>query len=299
MARLYNGRLDSGDRIGNHASGERAIPWSTSSAWAWTCTAATAPRPPAARCRTPSATRACRSSRTSARAEADMLVDVTVGVPGAGHGRRRACPQRAAARRGDRARRWPGGLRAPTGDALLACAVDHGAGQYPDRAKSMSTSAMIDGGIGLKRPAAPRALGLGRGAQRALLRRRPGLRGRRRGIRARPSSASPAAPDDHQPGPLRAGGRGAAARARGPHVPLRLGGGRADGPRARAAPSWWRRAPLVGQSDHGVSLSLYAKDPGRARVRDLLDGAGRPARSHRALDLMGELSRRGIAVPTS
>ncbi len=43
---------------------------------------------------------------------------------------------------------------------------------------------------------------------------------------------------------------------------------------------------LVGSSDHGASLSLYAKDP---------DGLGTPAGT-RPLDLEGELARRGIAT---
>ena len=54
---------------------------------------------------------------------------------------------------------------------------------------------------------------------------------------------------------------------------------------------------LVGSSDHGVSLSLYAKDPDGLEfevfwtVQD-----GRPVGT-RALDLEGELARRGIPMP--
>jgi catechol-2,3-dioxygenase len=56
---------------------------------------------------------------------------------------------------------------------------------------------------------------------------------------------------------------------------------------------------LVGQSDHGVSLSLYAKDPDGLEFEIFWTvPAGRPVPT-RALDLMGELARRGIAVPTS
>lgn len=45
---------------------------------------------------------------------------------------------------------------------------------------------------------------------------------------------------------------------------------------------------LVGSSSHGVSLSLYAKDPD-----GVPDGVSAPTR---ALDLEGELARRGIAI---
>jgi catechol-2,3-dioxygenase len=53
---------------------------------------------------------------------------------------------------------------------------------------------------------------------------------------------------------------------------------------------------LVGQSDHGVSLSLYAKDPDGLEFEVFWTVPdGRPVRT-RALDLEGELARRGIAV---
>jgi catechol-2,3-dioxygenase len=56
---------------------------------------------------------------------------------------------------------------------------------------------------------------------------------------------------------------------------------------------------LVGQSDHGVSLSLYAKDPDGLEFEIFWTvPEGRPVPT-RALDLLGELTRRGIAVPTS
>lgn len=56
---------------------------------------------------------------------------------------------------------------------------------------------------------------------------------------------------------------------------------------------------LVGQSDHGVSLSLYAKDPDGLEFEVFWTvPGGRPVPT-RALDLMGELTRRGIPVPTS
>jgi catechol-2,3-dioxygenase len=53
---------------------------------------------------------------------------------------------------------------------------------------------------------------------------------------------------------------------------------------------------LVGESDHGVSLSLYAKDPDGLEFEVFWTvPEGTPVRT-RALDLEGELSRRGIAV---
>ena len=53
---------------------------------------------------------------------------------------------------------------------------------------------------------------------------------------------------------------------------------------------------LVGQSDHGVSLSLYAKDPDGLEFEVFWTvPGGQPVRT-RALDLEGEVARRGIAV---
>ena len=53
---------------------------------------------------------------------------------------------------------------------------------------------------------------------------------------------------------------------------------------------------LVGQSDHGVSLSLYAKDPDGLEFEVFWTVPdGKPVGT-RALDLEGELARRGIAV---
>ena len=54
---------------------------------------------------------------------------------------------------------------------------------------------------------------------------------------------------------------------------------------------------LVGSSNHGVSLSLYAKDPDGLEFEILWtvpDGRPTPTRE---LDLEGELARRGIAQP--
>ena len=54
---------------------------------------------------------------------------------------------------------------------------------------------------------------------------------------------------------------------------------------------------LVGQSDHGVSLSLYAKDPDGLEFEVFWTVPdGRPVRT-RELDLDAELARRGLTVP--
>jgi catechol-2,3-dioxygenase len=54
---------------------------------------------------------------------------------------------------------------------------------------------------------------------------------------------------------------------------------------------------LVGSSDHGVSLSLYAKDPDGLEFEVFWTVPdGRPVRT-RALDLEGELARRGLTAP--
>jgi catechol-2,3-dioxygenase len=53
---------------------------------------------------------------------------------------------------------------------------------------------------------------------------------------------------------------------------------------------------LVGSSDHGVSLSLYAKDPDGLEFEVFWTvPGGRPVRT-RPLDLDGELARRGVTA---
>ena len=65
---------------------------------------------------------------------------------------------------------------------------------------------------------------------------------------------------------------------------------------ARARQRLTEAGALVGSSDHGVSLSLYAKDPDGLEFEILWTVPdGRPART-RELDLDGELARRGITV---
>ena len=68
---------------------------------------------------------------------------------------------------------------------------------------------------------------------------------------------------------------------------------------ARARQRLIEERSLVGQSDHGVSLSLYAKDPDGLEFEIFWTvPEGRPVPT-RALDLLGELTRRGIAAPTA
>ena len=54
---------------------------------------------------------------------------------------------------------------------------------------------------------------------------------------------------------------------------------------------------LVGSSDHGVSLSLYAKDPDGLEFEVFWTVPGGRSVGTRALDLESELSRRGIPMP--
>ena len=53
---------------------------------------------------------------------------------------------------------------------------------------------------------------------------------------------------------------------------------------------------LVGSSDHGVSLSLYAKDPDGLEFEIFWTVPGGTSVGTRPLDLEGELHRRGIAI---
>ena len=53
---------------------------------------------------------------------------------------------------------------------------------------------------------------------------------------------------------------------------------------------------LVGSSDHGVSLSLYAKDPDGLEFEIFWTVPGGRPTPTRRLDLEGELARRGVAV---
>jgi len=53
---------------------------------------------------------------------------------------------------------------------------------------------------------------------------------------------------------------------------------------------------LVGSSDHGVSLSLYAKDPGGLEFEILWTVPGRTSVGTSPLDLEGELAQRGIPM---
>jgi hypothetical protein len=66
---------------------------------------------------------------------------------------------------------------------------------------------------------------------------------------------------------------------------------------ARARAKLIEVGSLVGQSDHGTSLSLYAKDPDGLEFELFWTVPdGRPAGT-RPLDLGRELSRRGLSAP--
>ena len=66
---------------------------------------------------------------------------------------------------------------------------------------------------------------------------------------------------------------------------------------ARARQRLVEAGSLVGSSDHGVSLSLYAKDPDGLEFEVFWTvPGGQPVRT-RELDLEGELGRRGIPMP--
>jgi catechol-2,3-dioxygenase len=54
---------------------------------------------------------------------------------------------------------------------------------------------------------------------------------------------------------------------------------------------------LVGSSDHGVSLSLYAKDPDGLELEVFWTVPGGKPVGTRPLQLEAELARRGVAVP--
>ncbi len=54
---------------------------------------------------------------------------------------------------------------------------------------------------------------------------------------------------------------------------------------------------LVGSSNHGVSLSLYAKDPDGLEFEIFWTVPGGTSSPTRELDLEGELARRGVSIP--
>jgi catechol-2,3-dioxygenase len=55
---------------------------------------------------------------------------------------------------------------------------------------------------------------------------------------------------------------------------------------------------LVGASDHGASLSLYAKDPDGLEFEIFWTVPGAESVGTRPLDLERELAKRGLAVPS-
>jgi catechol-2,3-dioxygenase len=66
---------------------------------------------------------------------------------------------------------------------------------------------------------------------------------------------------------------------------------------ARARQRLTEVGALVGSSNHGVSLSLYAKDPDGLEFEIFWTVPGGKATPTRALDLEGELARRGVTTP--
>ena len=65
---------------------------------------------------------------------------------------------------------------------------------------------------------------------------------------------------------------------------------------ARARRRLIEAGALVGSSDHGVSLSLYAKDPDGLEFEVFWTVPGGTSAGTRPLDLDGELARRGIPI---
>jgi len=65
---------------------------------------------------------------------------------------------------------------------------------------------------------------------------------------------------------------------------------------ARARHRLIEAGALVGSSNHGVSLSLYAKDPDGLEFEIFWTVPGGKSTPTRALDLEGELARRGVTA---
>jgi catechol-2,3-dioxygenase len=66
---------------------------------------------------------------------------------------------------------------------------------------------------------------------------------------------------------------------------------------ARARRRLREAGALVGESDHGASLSLYARDPDGLEFELFWTVPGAESIGTRPLDLEGELARRGLPVP--
>jgi catechol-2,3-dioxygenase len=66
---------------------------------------------------------------------------------------------------------------------------------------------------------------------------------------------------------------------------------------ARARQRLLEARALVGSSDHGVSLSLYAKDPDGLEFEIFWTVPGGGPAGSRPLDLDAELARRGLSLP--
>jgi len=66
---------------------------------------------------------------------------------------------------------------------------------------------------------------------------------------------------------------------------------------ARARRRLREAGALVGESDHGASLSLYARDPDGLEFELFWTVPGAESIGTRPLDLEGELARRGLPIP--
>ena len=105
----------------------------------------------------------------------------------------------------------------------------------------------------------------------------------------------PGTPDDHHLGLFQQGGVGAPDErvARMYHAAWEVG---ELTDLARARRRLIEAHALVGESDHGASLSLYAKDPDDLEFEIFWTVPGAESIGTRPLDLEGELAKRGLPV---
>ena len=105
----------------------------------------------------------------------------------------------------------------------------------------------------------------------------------------------PGTPDDHHLGLFQQGGVGAPDErvARMYHAAWEVG---ELTDLARARRRLIEAHALVGESDHGASLSLYAKDPDGLEFEIFWTVPGAESIGTRPLDLEGELAKRGLPV---
>ena len=162
-----------------------------------------------------------------------MLVDVTVGVPDPGkvdvERVKKELPHGEVT-----VRPVAGGLQVPGADTIIACAAITVSVEYPGEPCDEATGdAPASGSSGCSTWCS----GSRRRPQRALLLRRPGLRGEDALSRTPRSCASRAAATTITWASSSSRGVTRPRRGRGAHVPLGVGSGRAHRPGARAAPA--------------------------------------------------------------